>query len=63
MIDPNPETYFDYSKLDNDWNKNLTESLVRKPKKHESAEYWLQKAYKLRDACEKFSLELKTCCN
>ena len=59
LIDPSPETYFDYSKLDNDWVKNVTESLVRKPKKHESAEYWLQKAYKLRDACEKFSLELK----
>ena len=59
LIDPSPETYFDYSKLDNNWIKNLTESLVRKPKDHESAEYWLQKAYKLRDACNKFSLELK----
>ena len=59
LIDPSPNTYFDYSKLDNNWNKNLTESLVRKPKNFETAEYWLQKAYKLRDACNKFSLELK----
>ena len=41
------------------WFKNVTESLVRKPKDHESAEYWLQKAYNLRHACEKFSLQLK----
>ena len=59
LIDPSPNTYFDYSKLDNNWNKNLTESLVIKPKNFETAEYWLQKAYKLRDACNKFSLELK----
>ena len=59
LIDPNPDTYFDYSKLDNNWNKNLTESLVRKPKDFETAEYWLQKAYKLRDACNRFSVELK----
>ena len=59
LIDPSPETYFDYSKLDNNWVRNVTESLVRKPKDHESAEYWLQKAYKLRHACEKFSLQLK----
>ena len=59
LIDPSPETYFDYSKLDDNWVRNVTESLVRKPKDHESAEYWLQKAYKLRHACEKFSLKLK----
>ncbi len=59
LIDPSPETYFDYSKLDNNWFKNVTDSLVRKPKKYESAEYWLERAYKLRDACERFSLELK----
>ena len=59
LIDPSPETYFDYSKLDNHWVRNVTESLVRKPKDHESAEYWLQKAYNLRHACEKFSLQLK----
>ena len=59
LIDPSPETYFDYSKLDNDWVKNLIESLVRKPKDYESAKYWLEKAYKLKDACQKFSIELK----
>ena len=59
LIDPSPNTYFDYSKLDKDWAKNLSESLVRQPKNHENAEYWLQKAYKLKEACHKFSLELK----
>ena len=59
LIEPTPETYFDYSKLDNDWVKNLSESLVRLPKEYESAEYWLNKAYQLKEACKKFSLELK----
>jgi len=59
LIDPSPDTYFDYSKLDSDWAKNLSESLVRQPKDHENAEYWLQKAYKLKKACEEFSVKLK----
>ena len=59
LINPSPDTYFDYSKLNKDWLKNLTDSLVRKPKNYENADYWLQKAYKLKEACNKFSLELK----
>ena len=59
LIEPSPETYFDYSKLDKEWVKNVSESLVRIPKSHESAEFWLDKAYKLKSACDRFSIQLK----
>ncbi len=59
LIEPNTDTYFDYCKLDKDWVKNVSDSLVRIPKAHESASYWLDKAYKLKYACEKFNLPLK----
>lgn len=59
LINPSPETYFDYSKLDENWFENLKSSLVRMPKDFESAEYWLNKAYKLRDACNKHNISLK----
>ena len=50
LINPSPESYFDYSKLDENWAKNLSDSLVRIPKDFESADYCLNKAYKLRDS-------------
>ena len=59
LINPTSESYFDYSKLDSNWKKNLIDSLVRKPKDFESAEYWLGKAKKIKSVCDKFSLELK----
>ncbi len=59
LINPTSESYFDYSKLDSNWKKNLIDSLVRKPKDFESAEYWLGKAKKIKNVCDKFSLELK----
>jgi len=59
LIDPSPETYFDYSKLDEHWFKNLKNSLVRMPKDFESADYWLNKAYKLRNACNSYNISLK----
>ena len=59
LIEPNPDSYFDYCKLDKDWVKNVSDSLVRVPKAHESANYWLDKAYKLKSACDKFNLPLK----
>ena len=59
LIDPSPDTYFDYAKLDENWYENLKASLVRIPKYFESAEYWLDKAYKLRDACNENNITLK----
>ena len=59
LIEPSPETYFDYSKLDKEWVKNVSESLVRIPKSHESADFWLDKAYNLKNACDRFSIQLK----
>tara|TARA_Y100001970_G_C13691864_1_gene582812 strand:- start:109 stop:624 length:516 start_codon:yes stop_codon:yes gene_type:complete len=59
LINPSPNTYFDYSKLDENWFENLSASLVRIPKDFESAEYWLNKAYKLRDFCQKYNVSLK----
>jgi len=59
LINPSPDSYFDYSKLDANWFKNLKDSQVRIPKEHESAKYWLGKAYALKDACEKFNISLK----
>ena len=59
LIEPSSETYFDYSKLDKEWVKNVSESLVRIPKSHESANYWLDKAYNLKTACDKFNISLK----
>ena len=59
LIEPSPNTYFDYTKLDENWFKNLKSSLVRMPKDFESADYWLNKAYKLRDACKQHNIILK----
>ena len=59
LIDPSPNSYFDYIKLDENWFNNLKDSLVRIPKEHESAKFWLNKAYALRDACEQFNISLK----
>ena len=59
LINPSPDSYFDYSKLDSNWSKNLKESLVRIPKDFESAEYWLDKAYKLKEVCKEFNISLK----
>ena len=59
LIEPNQDSYFDYCKLDKDWVKNVSDSLVRIPKSYETANYWLDKAYKLKSACDKFQLPLK----
>ena len=59
LIDPSPNTYFDYAKLDSNWFESLSESLVRKPKSYESADYWLNKAYKIKSACENYHTTLK----
>ena len=40
LIEPSPETYFDYARLDENWFENLKNSLVRMPKDFESASYW-----------------------
>ena len=58
-INPSPENYFDYSKLDENWAENLKKSLVRIPKDFESADYWLSKAYKLKENCNDFNISLK----
>tara|TARA_Y100000591_G_scaffold95257_1_gene80667 strand:- start:1454 stop:2494 length:1041 start_codon:yes stop_codon:yes gene_type:complete len=59
LIDPSPDSYFDYSKLDKDWFNSALKNKVRTPKSFESADYWLKKAYKIKDACEKFNIQLK----
>ena len=59
LINPTPESYFDYTKLDSSWFENLTKSLVRIPKDHESAEFWLNKANTIKNACESFQTTLK----
>ena len=59
LINPSPESYFDYIKLDSDWFKNLEESLVRKPKSYESADYWLNKAKNIKSVCDTFETTLK----
>jgi len=59
LIEPSPDTYFDYTKLDENWFESLKKSLVRMPKDFESADYWLNKAYKLKNACNKYNITLK----
>jgi D-threo-aldose 1-dehydrogenase len=59
LINPGPDSHFDYSKLDENWSQNLKDSLVRIPKDHESADFWLEKAYTLKHACEKFNTTLR----
>tara|TARA_B100001123_G_scaffold383343_1_gene455165 strand:- start:2026 stop:3078 length:1053 start_codon:yes stop_codon:yes gene_type:complete len=59
LINPSPNTYFDYTKLDENWFNNLKQSLVRIPKDHESSKFWLDKAYALKEACNKFNTSLK----
>ena len=51
LIDPNPNSYFDYIQLNENWFENAKKALIRDPKDFESADFWLNKAYKLRDAC------------
>ena len=59
LIDPSPKTYFDYTLLDENWLKNAIKNLVRKPKSFESSNYWLNKAYKLKELCNSFDYSLK----
>jgi len=59
LINPSPQSYFDYTKLDSDWFENLEKSLVRKPKPFESADYWLRKANKIKSVCDDFDTTLK----
>ena len=59
LIDPCPDTFFDYTKLDENWFEMQKKNLVRMPKDFESADYWLQKAYKLREACKVHNINLK----
>ena len=59
LIDPSPNTFFDYIKLDEEWFINAKNAGSRKPKDFESADYWLNKAYKLRDSCNQFNVSLK----
>ena len=59
LIDPSPQSYFDYTKLDENWFDNLKQSLVRIPKEHESSQFWLDKAYALQEACLKFNTSLR----
>ena len=59
LIEPSPETFFDYVKLDEKWFENAKNNGPRKPEYFESADYWLSKAYKLRDACIEHNISLK----
>ena len=59
LIDPSPNTFFDYAKLDENWYENTKASLIRMPKDFESADYWLNKAYKLKEACNSHNISLK----
>ena len=59
LIEPSPNTYFDYTQLDENWIENAKKNLVRIPKNHESADYWLNKAYKLNEVCDIFGISLK----
>ena len=59
LINPSPNTYFDYCKLDENWLESAKKSLVRMPKNFETADYWLNRAYKLRDACVEYNINLK----
>ena len=59
LINPTPDSYFDYTKLDSNWRDNAIKNLVRMPKDFESNKYWLDKANKLKEACEKEKFSLK----
>ena len=59
LINPSPKTYFDYTILDKDWIKNAKKNLVRIPKSYESSNYWLSKAYKLKEISNSFNYSLK----
>ncbi len=59
LIDPSPDNFFDYVRLNEEWFKNAKQFGSRQPKDFESADYWLSKAYRLRDACNKFEISLK----
>ena len=59
LINPSPQSYFDYTKLDSDWFENLEKSLVRKPQPFESADYWLNKANNIKSVCDNFDTTLK----
>ena len=59
LIDPSPNSYFDYIKLDINWKKNALISPIRKIRAYESSKYWLEKAYKLKAVSEKFNITLK----
>ena len=58
LIDSNSNSYFDYTQLNEDWFENAKKALVWDPKDFESVDFWLNKAYKLRDACHMFDISL-----
>ena len=59
LIEPSPKTFFDYIKLDENWFENANKDGPRKPKIFESADYWLNKAYKLKNICNDNNISLK----
>lgn len=59
LIEPSPESFFDYNKLDEKWYENAKNGGPRNPKDFESADYWLEKAYKIKDVCNDYNISLK----
>ena len=52
LIDPSPNSYFDYVELNNSWLDNAKQLGVRTPESYESNKYWLDKAHKINKICQ-----------
>ena len=60
LIDPSPNSYFDYVELNNSWLDNARQLGVRMPESYESNTYWLDKASEINKICHKYNINLKT---
>ena len=60
LINPSSSSFFDYVKLNDSWLENAKQLGVRMPKSYESNEYWLNKANKINEICNKHKVDLKT---
>ena len=60
LIDPSPNSYFDYVKLNSSWLENAKKLGVRMPESYENNTYWLNKASEIDKVCKKYNIDLKT---
>ncbi len=58
LIDPSPQAYFDYLRLDENWRGNALKKILRKIADHETGPYWLDRALRIKAICDRHAVPL-----